>query len=176
MPNSEQCRVGTPCIYHSVGSVAKFIVPDWGIKLTTALGWHTGPSCRPSILAGRIRQPYAGVRDYELGYWTPQMLLMRRSNFHIPRVPNFEQKNYFAKTRRNRPLFRRNSAISRSESFHGKEKILEFCFVTIFALFCSFFSHFQIIQIHIVLFRFVLSYFENGKKAEKFRQKSSFKI
>jgi hypothetical protein len=112
---------------------------DYGIGLT-----YWSPS--PSILAGRIRQPYAGVRDYELGYWTPQMLLMRRSNFHIPRDPNFEPKNYFAedKTRRNGPLFRRNSAFFAKQKTYGipfrvipqsteKKKLPEFCFATIFA-------------------------------------------
>ncbi len=53
-------------------TVDEFIVPDWGEKVNSGLGWQTGP---PGNLAGGpVRQPYAGVdfippvRNYEFCY------------------------------------------------------------------------------------------------------------
>jgi hypothetical protein len=56
-----------------VHTVAEFIVPDWGIKLTPAKGYRTGPHGYIGLQAGTTTL-YAGVnfippvRDHEFGY------------------------------------------------------------------------------------------------------------
>ncbi len=56
--------------------VAKFIVPDWGVKVDFGVGLLYRPTRIHTHAGGPVRQAYAivdfiaPVRDYEFSYWT----------------------------------------------------------------------------------------------------------